>query len=46
MGWTQTDAAPRLKVSREHLSLVLNGRRASRRLLNDVLALPENPEAL
>lgn len=43
-GWTQTAAAARFGVTREHLSLVLNGHRESRRLLDAVLALPENPD--
>jgi transcriptional regulator with XRE-family HTH domain len=42
-GWTQTAAAQRLGVSREHFSHVMNGRRLSRRLLAAIQELPENP---
>jgi transcriptional regulator len=42
-GWTITSAASELKVTRHHLSLVLNGHRVSRRILKAVQELPENP---
>ena len=42
-GWSQRTAAPRLGVSRPHLTLVLNGHRRSRRLLEAIEGLPENP---
>jgi transcriptional regulator with XRE-family HTH domain len=42
-GWTQADAARALGVSAIHLNYVLNARRESRRLIRDILNLPENP---
>jgi hypothetical protein len=39
-GWTYRSAAPVLGVSFVHLAYVLNGQRASRRLLARVMALP------
>ena len=42
-GWTIVAGAKRLGVTREHLSLVLNGHRESRRILDAIQELPENP---
>lgn len=42
-GWTQAEAARVLGVSSIHLNYVLNARRESRRLLNAIDELPENP---
>lgn len=42
-GWTQVQAAKVLGVTPIHLSYVLNGRRESRRILNAIEHLPENP---
>lgn len=42
-GWTQAAAARQLNVSAVHLCYVLTGRRASRRLLAAIHALPECP---
>lgn len=42
-GWTITSAAAELKVTRHHLSLVLNGHRISARILKDIQDLPEHP---
>lgn len=42
-GWSHREAAARLGVSTYHLSLVLNGRRESRRILKAIEELPENP---
>ena len=39
-GWTISDAALFLGVSRQHLYMVLTGRRASKRLTAKVEALP------
>ena len=44
-GWTQGAAAKRLGVTRTHLSLVLNARRESQRLLAEIPNLPEHPTA-
>lgn len=44
-GWTITAAAAAFGVRREHLSQVLNGHRQSRRLLREIEALPEHPDA-
>lgn len=43
-GWTIQAAAIRFDVTRQHLSLVLNGHRESRRLLAAIAGLPENPD--
>lgn len=43
LGWSHREAADRLGVSTYHLSLVLNGRRESRRILSAIQELPENP---
>ena len=43
-GWTIQAAAIRFDVTRQHLSLVLNGHRKSRRLLDEIAGLPENPD--
>ena len=43
-GWTIQAAATRFDVTRQHLSLVLNGHRESRRLLDEIAGLPENPD--
>ncbi|PNC84687.1 transcriptional regulator [Akkermansia muciniphila] len=40
MGWTISDAALFLGVSRQHLYMVLTGRRVSKRLTAKVDALP------
>ena len=40
MGWTNSDAALFLGVSRQHLYMVLTGRRVSKRLTAKVDALP------
>lgn len=42
-GWTQAEVARRLGITAVHLSYVLNGRRESRRVLNAIAALPNNP---
>lgn len=42
-GWSHREAAERLGVSTYHLSLVLNNRRVSRRILNAIQDFPENP---
>jgi transcriptional regulator with XRE-family HTH domain len=42
-GWTIASVARHLGITREHLSLVLNGRRQSRRILSAIQELPENP---
>jgi len=42
-GWTIAGVAKHLGITREHLSLVLNGRRQSRRILAAIQELPENP---
>ncbi len=42
-GWTQKAAAERLGVTREHMTYVLNARRVSRRILDAIKELPENP---
>ena len=42
-GYTITTCAERLNVTRHHLSLVLNNRRSSRRILRAIQDLPENP---
>jgi len=39
-GWSYRSAAPRLNVSYQHLSEVLNGKRQSRRLLAAIESLP------
>ena len=44
-GWSYRRAAPVLGVTYQHLSEVLNGRRASRRLLSRIASLPVSPEA-
>ena len=44
-GWTYRRAAPVLGVTYQHLCLVLNGRRESRRLLRAVSQLPADQEA-
>lgn len=44
-GWTQGEAAERFGVTRTHLSLVLNARRESQRLLAEIQNLPEHPNA-
>jgi hypothetical protein len=43
-GWKQQAAAPLLGVTRQHLTLVLTGRRQSRRILAAIQELPENPK--
>jgi len=40
-GWTQRTAAPHLSVTYQHLCLVLNGKRESRRLILAVHRLPK-----
>jgi transcriptional regulator with XRE-family HTH domain len=42
-GWSQAQVAARLGISRIHVCYVLNGRRESRRVINAILHLPENP---
>lgn len=42
-GWSHETAATQLGVSRVHLTFVLNGRRVSRRILEAIKELPENP---
>lgn len=42
-GWTQVEAAKALGVTPIHLSYVLNARRESRRIINAIHDLPENP---
>ena len=42
-GWTQAEVAKRLGISPIHLCYVLNGRRESRRIINEIQHLPENP---
>lgn len=44
LGWSQRGVAPRLGVCFEHLNLVLNGKRTSRRLLNKISQLQPNPK--
>lgn len=44
MGWTQTAVAVEAGVSREHLTKVLNGYRESRRLIEFIMTLDENPD--
>jgi len=39
-GWSYRTAAPRLGVTYQHLSLVLNGQRSSNRVLNKIGQLP------
>lgn len=43
LGWSQRRAAQVLGVTMEHLNLVLNGFRASRRILNAIAELPPSP---
>jgi hypothetical protein len=43
-GWTQSAAAQVLGITPIHLCYVLNGRRESRRVLNAIAALPNNPK--
>ncbi|RYG95366.1 MAG: transcriptional regulator [Alphaproteobacteria bacterium] len=43
-GWSQDKAAGHLGITRPHLTLVLNGKRISRRVLNAIASMPENPE--
>ncbi len=45
-GWTYRTAATVLGVTFQHLSYVLNGHRASRRILTAIEAMPERKEAL
>jgi transcriptional regulator with XRE-family HTH domain len=42
-GWNQKSAALLIGVSRQHLNWVLNGHRQSKRILNALKELPENP---
>lgn len=42
-GWSQESAAGQLGVTRVHLTLVLNNRRISGRILKAIAELPENP---
>jgi ribosome-binding protein aMBF1 (putative translation factor) len=42
-GWSQADLAKRLGISPIHLCYVLNGRRESRRIINEIQHLPDNP---
>lgn len=42
-GWTQLEVAERLGVTRTHIVFVLNGRRTSKRILNAIAELPDNP---
>ncbi len=42
-GWTIVACAERIGVTRHHLSLVLNGKRQSRRILKAIEELPESP---
>jgi hypothetical protein len=42
-GWSYRSAAPHLGVCYQHLCQVLRGERQSRRLVNDILALPARP---
>lgn len=44
-GWSYRRAAPLLGVSYQHLSEVLNGKRASLRLLSKIATLPAQKEA-
>lgn len=39
-GWSYRTAAPRLGVTYQHLCLVLNGQRASKRVLTEINKLP------
>lgn len=41
-GWSYRKAAEKLGVTYQHICLVMNGRRKSRRLLAAVAALPQN----
>lgn len=43
-GWSHETAASQLGVTRVHLTLVLNGRRESRRILKGIQELTENPK--
>lgn len=43
-GYSQFTGATALGVTRVHLTYVLNGRRVSRRILDAIKELPENPE--
>jgi hypothetical protein len=43
LGWSQSKAARPLGVTRPHLNLVLTGHRKSRRLLEAIKELQENP---
>jgi len=43
-GWTQAAAAQVLGITPIHLCYVLNGRRESRRVLNAIAHLPQNPD--
>jgi hypothetical protein len=42
-GWTQVAAALALGVTPIHLNYVLTGRRQSRRIITEIMRLPENP---
>lgn len=42
-GFSHATAASLLGVTRVHLTYVLNGRRQSRRILEEIRNLPENP---
>lgn len=42
-GWSYRTVAPLLDVHHIHLSMVLNGHRVSRRLLNKIEGLPARP---
>ena len=44
-GWSYRSAAPALGVSYQHLCMVLNGRRDSRRLLIAIHSLPDRKKA-
>jgi len=43
-GWKHAEVARLLGISTVHLSYVLNGRRESRRILNAISELPNNPD--
>ncbi len=43
-GWKHADVARRLGVTPVHLSFVLTGRRQSRRILDAIAELPNNPD--
>ena len=45
LGWSYRRAAPLLGVTYQHLCLVLNGHRHSRRLLAKVASLPQTRRA-